>query len=683
MKLSDLKGIGPSRAQALADAGINSILDLLYYFPRRYIDRTISETTILKAGEKITLMAHVQNKYVAHGRKSRLIVRCRTIAGEPLSLLWFKGVPFFRHAFHDGDLLVVSGKLDFHNGMQMVHPDFEKLDEGEEQELLHAGRIIPIYPGSDSLKKAKMDSRGLRRLIHQALEEVDLQAYDPLPAALVHKLDLVAFQTALQNMHYPENDSAKDAARYRFIIEELYLFNLLLYHRSLLRQRLARQITPLPLGESSAYTQLLEDLPFQLTGDQQRAIEHIITHCRGEHAEAYLLQGDVGSGKTLVALATALHYIDAGIQIALMAPTEVLARQHFQTISEFLGPGFHALIELLTGSDRTKTKALKRERIANGDVRLVVGTHSLIEKDVNFYNLGLVIIDEQHRFGVEQRELLRIKGRNPDLITMTATPIPRTLCLTEFSDLELLTLREKPAGRKPVQTLWLREDQRGGMYKSVRKYTAQGRQTFIVYPLISESEKVDLKAAEDAFIELEQSIFPDYRLALLHGRLKARQKEEVMRDFRAGQIQILVTTTVIEVGVDVPNATVMVIEHAERFGISQLHQLRGRVGRGSAQSFCVLMSEADSPEATERLQALVDSDDGFELAEVDLRQRGPGQLLGLRQHGVSGLRLADLAHDRKLVEIAYQAAREFPEANEAARMYIRRHFAQGPIIFPT
>ncbi|MCB1173268.1 MAG: ATP-dependent DNA helicase RecG [Leptospiraceae bacterium] len=679
--LGDLKGLGPGRVQCLQEHNIHSVIDLVYYFPRRYVDRRFTDSALLQAGLETTLIVEVLNKFMAYGRRSRLTVRCQTLQGAGISLVFFKGTAWFQHQFEPGDTLVISGKLDDYRGFQMIHPDFEKLDGDEEQQLLHAGGIIPIYPGSDALRKNRLDSRGLRRLIHPLLETADWQALDPLSAAVRKQYALLPYQQALNAIHFPQSDDLRSRARCSLVFEELYLYLLLLYHRARLQSEKQRELWPLGQGNSIEWPRLQSRLSFRLTGEQERVIAKLTMDCARNHPNAWLLQGDVGSGKTLVALGLALHFMEAGIQTALMAPTEVLARQHFLTITSLLGFEWQQRIELLAGKVSAKKRTEIRERLLQGEILLLIGTHSLLEADIQFRAMGLVIIDEQHRFGVEQREALRSKGKQPDLLSMTATPIPRSLCLTEFSDLELVTLREKPAGRQPIQTMWLPDSRRSGLYQSIRNHVAGGRQGYIVYPLIDESEKMDLRAASDAFVELRDVVFPELRLALLHGRLKSDEKQSIMQEFRAGQLDLLVTTTVIEVGVDVPNATMMIIEHAERFGISQLHQLRGRVGRGTEQSFCVLMSDAVHAEAVERLQALVDSDDGFYLAEVDLKMRGPGELLGLRQHGLPALKLADLVNDKEIIADVWQAVRQFPEPNQNAVRMIQSRFAEGVEIF--
>ncbi len=679
--IESLKGIGPARCESLQAQGITTMEDLFYYFPRRYIDRTVTATTLLQSGHYVTLEVTVNNKFLAHGRKTRLVVNCTTVSGESLSLVFFNSAKYFLGVFENAQRMLVSGKIEFYKGMQMLHPDYEFLDD-EGGDLLHSGRIVPVYSTTEDMKKKGLDSRGIRRIVHRAFGLSDIDISETLSETLLKKYSYPDRKFALHTMHFPEDMDVLENAKNRLKYEELYLFNSLMRKKREERTRYQRELWPLPYAEPESFDTFIKGLPFSLTGEQENAISYINKECQKNYPQAFLLQGDVGSGKTIVALAIAYHYISNRIQAALMAPTEVLARQHFQTITSFLGLASMFRVELLTGGDKKK----KREDVIfgcqTGDVDLVIGTHALIDDSVSFKDLGFVIIDEQHRFGVEQRELLRAKGKNPDILAMTATPIPRSLCLTEFADLQMVTLKEKPAGRKPVKTLMFTESRRNGVYKSIRKYVSQGQQCFIVYPMIDESEKIDLRAATDAFKELSGIIFPEFHLELLHGRLKPSEKERIMREFKEGSIHILVTTTVIEVGVDIPNATVMLIEHAERFGISQLHQLRGRVGRGREESFCILMApENPNDEAKERLEALVKSEDGFYLSEVDMKIRGPGELLGKRQHGIDNFRLSDLVQDQELARIAYADASEIIPELPAAIDFIENRFNDGSVVF--
>ncbi len=679
-----LKGLGDTKKKILNKINIFTIEDLLYYFPRRYVDRSIHNQFFLQEG-MITLLVKIQSSYIAHGKKSRLIVQARTLQENPILLLFFNGINYYRYALKKDQTYIVSGKLEMYKGTpQMIHPELEAIDEEDLENAIHSGGIIPIYSTTEEMKKVNLDSRGIRKFIHQIIQKLQHEWIVPelLPETIRQKYQFLSRKDALVQIHYPENKETLKIVRKILKYEELFLFGTLMQKKKEKRKSYAKFLKPKKFGECNLFKILQDNLPFKLTQGQMQAIEKIIHGCQRDHMSAYLLQGDVGSGKTLVAFAVALHYIEQGIQVAMMAPTEILARQHYNTLTTLPGllPGVY--LDLLTGSETKKNKEKILDRIARGDSNFIIGTHSLIEDSVKFHRLGLIIIDEQHRFGVKQRELLRLKGENPDLVAMTATPIPRSLCLTIFGDLELVYLKEKPAGRQPVKTMWLKEHQREGLYKSIRKYISAGRQCYIVYPVIEESEKLDLKAATEAYEELKHKIFPDFCVELIHGRIKAEERERIMRDFRNGKIHILVSTTVIEVGVDVPNATIMVIEHAERFGISQLHQLRGRVGRGTEESYCILVSNSDSETARERIEAIVNIQDGFELAEIDLKIRGPGELLGIKQHGLPNFKIADFVKDRKLVELSYQDAVENSELNPHAIKFIQKTFEEGIIVFP-
>ncbi|EMY71324.1 ATP-dependent DNA helicase RecG [Leptospira vanthielii] len=677
--LSTLKGIGPKRKSVLLEHGVSTYFELLTYFPRRYLDRNFTKDIILKQGDVVTLLGTIADSYIVHGKKSRLLVGFRTLNNERINLVFFRGVNFFHKIFTIDKKVVVSGKLEYYKGYQILHPEYEFLSDKEDPEdSIHAGRIIPLYPSTEALKEEGLDSKGLRKLIHQVLEGGKIA--ENLPKNLVKKRTLLGRDEAFHEIHFPETMEAVQIARKRFAYEEFFYFQRLLLYKQRERQKVKRMLWPLP--KSASHENLEKNLPFELTEDQKVAVSTILSQTNSDSPAAFLLQGDVGSGKTITALLIALHYIDNHIQVVFLAPTEILARQHYQTIYKFMGNMPFLGIELLLGGENKKTRLEKLTRIKMGESNIIIGTHSLLQEDVVFSDLGLVVIDEQHKFGVDQRETIRSKGKNPDILAMTATPIPRTLCLTLYGDLTLVNIKTKPKGRKPIDTRWYKEDRRAGVYNSIRKYVGSGRQCYIVYPLVEESEKVDLESCTVAYENLRTNVFPELKIGLLHGKMKSLEKESVMEKFKSGEIQILVTTTVVEVGVDVPNATILVVEHADRFGISQLHQLRGRVGRSDIESFCILMTgDFISDEGRDRLEALVASNDGYYLAEKDLAIRGPGELLGVKQSGLPEFKIADLVSDRNLLDEAKEDASSFPldDPTEVAELSTR--FSEGKFLF--
>ncbi len=678
--INSIKGVGPKKLEVLQANGIFTYLDLLTTYPRRYLDRNFTKDIILKQGDIVTLLGSIADSYIVHGKKSRLIVGFRTLNNERINLVFFRGVNFFHKLFKVERKLVVSGKLEYFKGYQIVHPEYEFLTDEKEEEgnFLHAGRIIPLYPSTESLKEEGLDSRGFRKLIYEILEKT--QVVENLPKKIIKLRNLMIRDLAFRKIHFPENFEEIELSRRRFAYEELYYFQLLLLYKQKEREKIKRLLWPLPNSQSAAT--LLKSLPFQLTVDQLKAVERILDLAKKDVPLAALLQGDVGSGKTITALLIALHYIDNHIQVVMLAPTEILARQHYETVYKFMGNMPFLGIELLLGGENKKARSEKLSRIKNGESSFVVGTHSLFQDDVLFSDLGLVIIDEQHKFGVDQRENIRSKGKNPDILAMTATPIPRTLCLTLYGDLDLINIKTKPAGRKPIDTRWYKEDRRTGVYNSIRKYIKEGRQCYIVYPLVEDSEKVDLESCTNAHETLSKEIFPEFSVGLLHGKMKGPEKESVMSAFKQNKVQILVTTTVVEVGVDVPNATILMVEHADRFGISQLHQLRGRVGRSDIASYCILMtSDFVSDDARERLDALTKSNDGYELSEKDLAIRGPGELLGVKQSGLPEFKIADLVADRQLLEEAKEDARKYSTGDEIEKMEISARFNEGKFLF--
>lgn len=652
-----LPNIGPRRAKRLERLGIRTVEDLLYHFPRRYDDYSqVKPIRHLRYGEQVTVLGTVEKVRVRDLRNGKLQV-VEVFVGDGSGVLratWFNQ-PWIAQELRPGTPVALAGKLDQYLGRLVLNnPEWEVLDE----EMLHTGRIVPVYPLT-----AQITQRWLRQLMAQVVPVWAARIPDPLPEDLRAQAGLMDLPTALQQVHFPDSAEQLQAARQRLAFDEVFYLQL-----GVLRQKQAwerRQARTFPVDEAWL-TRLLQRLPFTLTGAQQRALAEIRKDLTSGRPMNRLLQGDVGSGKTVIAALAMAMVTHHGAQAALMAPTAILAEQHYRSLLRLLAEGEDAPlrpeeIRLLVGSTPNGERRQILEDLAVGRVRILVGTHALIEEPVQFADLQLAVIDEQHRFGVRQRAALRAKGQNPHLLVMTATPIPRSLALTIYGDLDLTVMDEMPPGRKPVATYLLFPKERERAYRLIRREVAQGHQAFIIYPLIEESEALEnTPAAVEAHRRLQEEVFPDLRVGLLHGRMRDDEKDEVMRRFRDGEYHILVSTPVVEVGVDVPNATVMVIEGANRFGLAQLHQFRGRVGRGGDQAYCILIPETEhAAEENERLQAMVEIHDGFRLAEKDLEQRGPGEFFGTRQSGydVAFLRLANLL-DVRMIELARRLAQQ-------------------------
>ena len=668
--LQYLKGVGPRRAADLLRVGLHTVEDLLYRFPIRYEDRgTFQTIASLRPGTAASVIGEIISCGIRPTRRPRfkifeMLVRDRTGALRAV----FFNQPFLNDIFRPRQRVILYGKLELtSHGLQLQNPQYEiiKSDEpGDERhpgdaaddDTLHTGRIVPIYE-----KTGNLTTKMQRVLVHHALAQLPPAISDPLPLDLRERQKLIDRRSALSDVHFPPEGSSLEAlnrfrspAHRRLIFEEFFLFQLGLVVR---KRRSESEHKP----RSVVITEATRDaarrvLPFKLTGDQYKVLGEIVRDMQRPQPMNRLLQGDVGSGKTIVALMAALVAMENGFQVAFMAPTEILAEQHFITIRRLLESSRFRMT-LVTGATTAKKRREILAELAGGSIHLVVGTHALVEDPVEFKELGFVIIDEQHRFGVMQRAALRAKGLHPDVLVMTATPIPRTLALTAYGDLDVSVMREMPPGRHPIRTIAKPESRRDEIYEFIRQQLDAGRQAYVIYPLVEESAKVDLRAATEMADHLAQDIFPAYRVALLHGRMKQDDKERVMHAFARGEVHILVSTTVVEVGVDVPNASVMLVEHAERFGLSQLHQLRGRVGRGPHQSFCMLLYQAPLTEpGRERLKALTDTTDGFVIAERDLALRGPGDFFGTRQSGMPTLRVGDLLRDHELMEEARREA---------------------------
>ena len=652
-----LTGVGEKRADRLAQAGIATVEDLLHYYPRRYLDRsTINRIDTLQPGMHATIVGRIESCGIKKGRRSRFIAHIFDDSAY-LECVWFHQAHMWQRVFKPGELVAFHGKVSWYGGPQMVHPDYDKLPDeaaGGNSNLLNTGIIIPLYPSSEALKQVGLDSRGFRRIIKIGLDNFLRDVPETLSPDILRRLNLMPLPESLRQIHFPENFERLNQAVRRLKFQELFFLELLLAFR---KQRMKAEKSGIVFERVGEKTKaVLEKLPFELTEAQKRVLREIRTDMHQPYVMNRLIQGDVGSGKTIVALISMLIAVENGYQAALMAPTEILAEQHYLNIHRIL-EGLDCRVESLLGSQTAARRRKIHPAIKSGEVNIVIGTHALIQDGVDFAKLGLVIVDEQHRFGVMQRAQLREKGLNPDMMVMTATPIPRTLSLTLYGDLDVSIIDELPPGRKPVITVWRYESKRAEIYEFVKKQAAAGQQAFIVFPLVEESAKIDLRAASESYEKMAAETFAEFSVGLLHGRMKSDEKERVMDAFKNGDLQILVSTTVIEVGVDVPKATVMVVEHAERFGLTQLHQLRGRVGRGSEKSYCILVATPPlSADGLKRLEIMAATNDGFRISEVDLEIRGPGEFFGTRQHGLPELKIANILADQEMLQIARHEA---------------------------
>ncbi len=633
--------------------GIETIEDLLYFLPRKYIDR--SNTKLIKdcfVNDYVTVAGVIKEVKISGHRRKFLEVVIDD-GSDTLSGVFFGGIQYFLKLFEVGDMVLFSGKVDYYNTKQIAHPEYDFI--GDSSDALHTGRIVPIYPSTETLKTHGFNSRVFRKIIHNALEITKQHIQEPFDSEMVYRLKLMPLSQAIQQIHFPATMDEAHQARVRLAFNELFFLQ---YYLHLSRQYIKEtQKHSKPVINESLYNHFIHTLPFALTDDQKKAVQEIINDLNADFPMNRLLQGDVGSGKTVVAMIASMAVVSRGQQVAFMAPTEILAQQHYTTFKKFVPESIH--VQLLTGS----TPAVHRKAILSGlkegSVNILIGTHALIQESVQFANLGFIIIDEQHRFGVNQRASLRTKGYMPDLLVMTATPIPRSLSLTLYGDLDISIIKQKPANRIPITTLAFPVSKIDAVYRSLEKYMDEGRQVYYVLPLIEDSEKLDLKSATATYEQLVER-FPTKKIALLHGKLPNDEKEKIMQEFNNHTIDLLVSTTVIEVGIDVANASIIVIEHAERFGLSQLHQLRGRVGRGEHKSFCVLMYPDDiSQESMHRIHILTSTDDGFVIAEEDLKMRGAGEFIGTRQHGQGiAFEFADPINDFELIKISREEAQK-------------------------
>lgn len=651
-----LPGVGPKKAEILErELGIVSYWDLLNYYPYKYLDRS----RIYRVADLTDNLPYIQLRgritrfeTVGVGSGRRLVAKFTDGTGV-IDLVWFKGLNFVTSKYKvDTEYLVFGKPVAFNHQYNIPHPDLDNVDQAKQL----AGGLMPFYNTTEKMKRAFLNSRAIQNLQYALLSGIHWTLPETLSADVLAKTGLVSLSEAMRHIHFPDNTRTLEAARRRLKFEELFYIQLNMLRMATNRKRKLRGI-PFPRVGDYFNTFYNEHLPFELTNAQKRVVREMRADMGSGRQMNRLLQGDVGSGKTLVGLLVMLLALDNGCQACLMAPTEILATQHYATISEFL-KGMEVKVALLTGSTRKRERDKILPAIASGEIQIVIGTHALIEETVRFASLGLAIIDEQHRFGVEQRSRLWMKNAvPPHVLVMTATPIPRTLAMTLYGDLDVSVIDELPPGRKPVKTLHRYDTRKAELYEFLRQEIRKGRQVYVVYPLIEGNEKLDYKDLEAGF-ETFKSVFPEYQVCMVHGRMKAADKEAEMRKFISGEAQILMATTVIEVGVNVPNASVMVIESAERFGLSQLHQLRGRVGRGAEQSYCVLISSYKlSSDTRKRLEIMVSSNNGFEIAEADLRLRGHGDLEGTRQSGEGlDLKIANLAADGQILQYARDLA---------------------------
>ncbi len=644
-----VKGVGPRKAEAFGRHGLNTVRDLLFYFPRQYLDRTsVVPINKLQVDQPATIIGTVRAHGVLHGRRRRYEVILEDDTGA-ISLLWFAGLRYWERTFKKGQLFAATGMVSYFRGYQIVHPDLERLEDDSSQ-MVHAGRIIPVYPQTAELNKAGLSSKSIRRITSFILANLTEQLDDLLPAEVREQSRLIDLHTAIAKIHFPDNREQLEACRRRVAFDELLGFLYLAFRRRARKDQTVKKHKYQPPGDK--LRTFKESLPFELTSGQKKVTREIFDDLRSAHPMTRMLQGDVGCGKTVVAVAAAAYVAENKLQAAFMAPTEILAEQHFRTWEPFLND-LGITCELLTSSLKPGEKKRVAEACAGQTVDILFGTHALIYDYVSFKKLGLVIIDEQHRFGVEQRSRLHAKGDNPDLLVMTATPIPRTLALTLYGDLDISTIEGLPPGRKPVRTVWRPHEARDKVHQFVIDEVKKGGQAYIIYPLVEKSELIELESVDDAYAELTQGVFRDLKVGMVHGRIRPSERDEILGHFRDGRIQILMATTVVEVGIDNPNATLMVIEHAERFGLAQLHQLRGRIGRSDKQSTLVALAHPPlSDMARRRLEYFCSTTDGFAIAEADLELRGPGEMFGVKQSGLPELKVARLSSDRDLIEAA-------------------------------
>ena len=648
-----IKGVGPKRAEVLHSLGISTIKDLLYYFPRKYVDRTsLSTIGSIQEGDEVNLVGRVKSVNLRRMKKGNFVTANVADHTGSIRLMWFNAADYIHQSLKVGDLLTMHGKVAAYKGNhQIVHPEYDKLNANEIS--LTTGFIIPVYPLTDDLKKSGLENRNLRKIIYLALQSVE-NIDDHFDSDLREQFDIQDLNTALRNIHYPKDFVSLEKSVHRLKYDEHFFLQLLLAKR---KSKIKENKYDSIKFKTKSYNKILKNLHFELTGSQQLSLREIVDDFLSENPMNRMIQGDVGCGKTIVSILASAIVVDNNYQVAIMAPTDLLSKQLFKNFkSQFESIGVECT--LLVGSLKPKEKNKVLGEIKSGKSNIIIGTHALFQKDVIFNNLGFVVIDEQHRFGVNQRQKLLSKSNNPNLMAMTATPIPRTLAITYNGDMDLSIIDELPKNRPDIHTSFIEKENLSTAFNFIREKVEDGGQTIIVYPLINESEKQDLSAAVESYEYLRDNIFPDLTVGLMHGKLEDENKNLEMKNFMKGEIDILVSTTVVEVGIDNPNVNVMLINNSERFGLSQLHQLRGRVGRGTMESYCLLCSDSESPKTKERLSIIVNSRNGFEIADEDLKLRGPGEFFGEKQSGFVKFKIADLITDGPIIRDARMKAFE-------------------------
>ena len=648
-----IKGVGPKRAKVLESLNIFTIKDLLYYFPRKYLDRTsLSTIGSINEGEEVNLVGRVKSVNLRRMKKGNFVTANVADHTGSIRLMWFNAADYIHQSLKVGDLLAMHGKVAAYKGSpQIVHPEYDKLNANEIS--LTTGFIIPVYPLTEDLKKSGLDNRNLRKIIYLALESVE-NINDHLNQDLQNKFEVDNLDNSLRNIHYPKNFESLDKSIHRLKYDEHFFLQLLLAKRkSSIKENKHDSIK----FKTNSFNKILKNLDFELTGSQQLSLREIVDDFLSENPMNRMIQGDVGCGKTIVSILASSIVVDNNYQVGIMAPTDLLSKQLYRNFkSHFKSIGIKCT--LLVGGLKQKEKIKVLDDIKSGLSKIVIGTHALFQRDVKFNNLGFVVIDEQHRFGVNQRQKLLSKSTNPNLMAMTATPIPRTLAITYNGDMDLSIIDELPKNRPDIHTSYIENDNLSTAFNFIREKVELGGQTIIVYPLINESEKQDLSAAVESFEYLRDNIFPDLKVGLMHGKLEEESKNNEMHKFMKGDIDVLVSTTVVEVGIDNPNVNVILINNSERFGLSQLHQLRGRVGRGALESYCLLCSDSESPKTKERLNIIVNSRNGFDIADEDLKLRGPGEFFGEKQSGFVKFKIADLITDGPIIRDARMNAFE-------------------------